>query len=305
MDQLTLLRLFADVAEQGSLSKAARLHGVSASTATLALQSLEKSVGSPLAIRTTRRLSLTPEGERLLADCRRILADLEEAMNNVTDRDALQGDIRVTAPNDVGRTRIAGLIDEFMRMNPAVRVALMLTDAVVDLVEDGYHVGIRTGPLPDSRFIARLLLRGRRHVCAAPEYWDRHGKPQHPRELIGHNCLVLARPGSPQTNWDFHEGPRTFSVKVRGDRTVNDGAALRTWALTGAGVVLKSSFDIEADLVAGQLETALEPFTQTEINLYAVSPADPIPRRVRALLDHFSEGLGRKEIKVKSSQMKS
>lgn len=292
MDQIDLLRLFVAIADHGSLSAAARERAMSPSTVTLGLQRLEARVGADLVRRTTRRLSLTPEGERFLADCRRILADLDDALDGVADRGPLQGEIRVTAVNDFGRNRLIPLIDDFMRRHAAVRVSLMLSDAVVDLAEDGYDVGIRTGPLADSRLIARLLVRGRRMVCASPAYWERYGKPDHPRDLAGHNCLVLARPGAPQRHWSFQENGHGFSVRVDGDRVANDGGVLRGWAVGGLGVALKSSFDAGEDLASGRLETALDAFSGEEVNLYAVRPADRQPsRRVLAFVEHLAAAL--------------
>lgn len=292
MGQFDLLRLYVSIAEHSSLSAAARALSLSPSTVTLGLQRLEERVGARLVTRTTRRLSLTEEGERFLGDCRRILADLDEAMDGLADRGPLQGEIRVTATNDLGRNRLAPLIDGFLKAHPGVRVALMLTDAVIDLVEDGYDLALRMGLLQPSRLTARLLMRGRRHICAAPAYWDRVGRPEHPRELARHNCMVLARPGAPQANWHFQENDREFSVRVGGDRTANDGGALRNWAIAGAGVVLKSSLDIEDDLAAGRLEPVLEEFALAAINLYAVYPPGRRPaRRVSAFVDYLAAGL--------------
>lgn len=259
---------------------------------TLGLQKLEQRTGVRLVTRTTRRLSLTPEGERFLLDCRRILADLDEAMDGIADRGPLKGEIRITATNDFGRQRLAPLIDAFMQAHPGVEVALMLTDAVVDLAEDGYDLALRVGQLRDSRLTARLLVRGSRSICASPDYWERMGRPRHPRDLARHNCMVLARPGAPQSQWVFQEGGRPFSVRVSGDRSANDGGALREWAVSGAGVVLKWNFDIEADLAANRLETVLDDFAPAENNLYAVHPAGRrAARRVSALIDFLAANL--------------
>lgn len=294
MDPLSLLRLFVAIADQGSLSAAARSLGIAASGASTGLQRLEERVGARLMRRTTRHLSLTPEGERFLSDCRRILTDLDEAMNAVADSGPLRGEIRVTATNDFGRSRLEPLLGQFMQENPGIGVSLMLTDGVVDLAEDGHDLGVRTGPLTDSRLVAHLLVRGRKMICAAPGYWDRHGRPAHPRELAGHDCLVLARPGAPQSSWQFRDGNRSFAVRVRGNRTANDGAILRKWAVDGAGVVLKSDFDIAADLSAGRLEPVLEDFTRDETNLYAVHPGGRnLSRRTAALVRFLQARLAR------------
>lgn len=292
MDKFDLIRLFVDIAEAGSLSAVARARGVAPSTVTLGLQQLEERVGARLVTRTTRRQSLTPEGDRFLSDCRRILDDLDEAMNAIGDNGPLRGEIRLTSTNDFGRVRLAPLIDRFMRAHPGVQVALALTDAVVDLVEERYDLAIRMGPLTDSRLSARLLMRANRVVAAAPSYWQRFGKPRHPRELAGHNCLILARPGSPWTSWHFQENGKGFTVRVNGDRSVDDGGALRAWAVAGAGVVMKMRFNVWEDVQAGRLEPVLEAFTGGEINLYAVHPAGRHPpRRVLTLIDFLAASL--------------
>lgn len=293
MDDPKLMRLFTAVADQGSLSAVARDWGVAPSTVTHGLKQLEDRLGAQLVMRTTRRLSLTPEGEWFLAKCRRVLADLDEAMTGLSKDGPLTGDIRITATNDFGRQRIAPLIDAFMAVHPGLRIQLLLSDTIVDLVEAGVDLGIRTGPLTDSDLKAQLLLRGNRRICAAPAYWDRHGKPGHPRQLTEHNCLVFATPGVIQTFWSFREDGTRFRVRVKGDRTVNDGQAVRNWAIAGAGVAIKSDFDIADDLKSGRLETALECYTDEATNLYAVFPARAHEsRRVRALLDFLAEGLG-------------
>lgn len=290
MDVVETLRIFVLIAETRSLSGVARARGVSPSTVTLSLQKLEDRARAALVNRTTRRLSLTPEGERLLENARRILADIDQALDTLGEDGAVAGDIRITSTNDLGRSRIAPLVDSFMALHPHVRIHLILTDSVIDLVQEGYDLGIRTGPLQDSRLRARLLMRGGRRICAAPDYWRRTGRPGHPRDLSGHNCMVLARPGAPQNNWRFIEDGREFSVKVDGDRSANDGEALRRWAIIGNGVVLKADWDIVEDRTTGRLESVLDDFMLDDINLYAVYPAGHVtPRRIDAFLDHLSE----------------
>ncbi|WP_172327158.1 LysR family transcriptional regulator [Mangrovicoccus sp. HB161399] len=292
MDDPKLMRLFVAVADLGTLSAVARSWGVAPSTITHGLKQLEERLGAQLVLRSTRRLSLTPEGERFLGESRRILGDLDEIMSGFAEDGPLSGDIRITATNDLGRERIAPLIDGFMRLHPGLHVHLFLSDTLVDLVEGGFDFGLRTGPLRDSGLKARLLLRGRKNICASPGYWDRHGRPAHPRELAGHNCLVLAPPGETQAFWSFREDGARFRIRVSGDRLVNDGQVLRDWAVAGAGVVLKSGFDIAADLSAGRLETVLDAYTAESTNLYAVfAPRGHEARRVRTLIDYLAAEL--------------
>ncbi|MBB3808564.1 LysR family transcriptional regulator [Pseudochelatococcus contaminans] len=292
MDQLDLLRLYVAIADHGSLSAVARAQALSPSTVTLGLQRLEERVGARLITRTTRRLSFTPEGERFLIDCRRILGDLDDVMTGLADSGQIEGEISVTATNDFGRSRLVPLIDAFMHAHPGVRVALMLTDAVLDLAEEGYDLGLRIGVLRETSMVSRLLVRDRRRICAAPSYWERMGRPAHPRDLAAHNCMALARPGAPMMSWRFQEKGAEFSVRISGDRSTNDGGALRNWAIGGAGVIKKVGLDIEEDLASGRLEAVLDAFAIAQTNLYAVHPPGRRPaRRVIALVDYLAERL--------------
>ncbi|MGL6020104.1 MAG: LysR family transcriptional regulator [Gibbsiella quercinecans] len=289
MDLLTHLRIFIDIADHGSLAAVARARSLAPSAVTASLRRLEAHLGTQLILRSTRHLTFTPEGELFLTQCRRIVRDLDDACDQIADDGPLKGTIRITALNDFGRSRLASVIDSFLKQHPGVRFDLTLDDAVVDLIEGGYDLGIRTGPLSDSRLKARLILRSGRSICAAPAYWQRWGKPARPEELVHHNCLVLSRIGNPQTIWRFNDGTETLSVAVSGDRTADDGGLLRRWAVSGAGVVLKSDYDIADDLKAGRLETALDEFKQNDVNLYVVhAAAQYLPRRARAFIEHLA-----------------
>lgn len=292
MDQLTLMQIFVAIAEKGSLAAVARARGQSPSAVTLALQRLEEIVGAQLVLRTTRKLHLTPEGERFLSNCRRILLEIDEAMDSVADNGPLRGELRVSAPSDFGRTRLTRLIDSFLRAYPNMRVELSLTDAVVDLADRSFDLAIRLGSPRDAAVKFRLIMRADRLVCAAPTYWDRYGRPNHPRDLHRHNCLILSREGAPTVTWSFRDGGRPLAVAVHGDRASTDGDVLRRWAIEGAGVAMKSEVDIAEDVSAGRLEPVLQQFCGEETNLYAVWPASRrLSRRVEAFVDHVASHL--------------
>ncbi|MEE8662067.1 MAG: LysR family transcriptional regulator [Acetobacter sp.] len=292
IDLLSHLRIFIDIADHGSLAVTARARGCVPSAITASLQRLEQHVGARLVLRSTRKLSLTPEGEIFLQRCRSTLGDLDEAIDQVCDNGPLKGTIRLTAINDFGRSTLSRVINDFQALHPEVRFELSLGDEVVDLIEGGYDLAIRTGPLFDSRLTARLILRSRRSVCASPDYWLRHGKPCHPEELKEYNCLVLARVANPQVVWPFVDGKRRISIHVSGNRMTNDGGLLRHWAIEGLGVVLKSDYDVAADITAGRLEKVLESFNGVDVNLYAVHAAGRQPsRRVSAFIDFLTEYL--------------
>jgi DNA-binding transcriptional LysR family regulator len=290
MDTLEALRLFVSIAETGSLSAAARQESVATSTVTVALQQLEEQARVSLITRSTRRLTFTFEGRRFLADARKLLADWDASIAGVQDG-PLRGPIRITATQDFGRCEVAPLIDRFLEVHPAVQIALHLSDGVVDLVEQDIDVALRNGPLADSALKARLILRGRRVVCAAPSYWQAHSPPKHPDELSGHNCLVHPRPGSTFSAWSFTDDGKPLSVRVAGNRVANDGGVLRQWAIDGRGVIMRNALDIRRELAAGTLVTALDSFVTSNANLYAVTAGSVSSQRVRTLIDFLAEHL--------------
>jgi len=291
MDRIDALRLLIKVAETGSFSAVARQQTVATSTVTLAVSQLEQEFGVTLITRSTRRLVFTHEGEALLADARRIVADWDAALCGLKEDGPLAGPIRITATNDFGRQRIRPLLDRFQELHPGIQITLLLSDSTLDLIEERIDIALRNGPLADSGLYARRLVRGHRLVCASPDYWRRHGKPAHPDELAHHNCLVLARPGSPMAAWLLQVDGKQVNVKVSGDRMASDGTVLREWALAGIGVALKNRWDVWPELENGTLETALDDFIAEHIDLYAVYPAATPGRRVAALVDFLATEL--------------
>lgn len=287
MDRFDSIALFVDIAERGSLAAVARARNVAPSTVTVALQQLEQRLGARLFARSTRRIALTSEGERYREHCVRILAELEASERAVThQRDTVTGLLRVTTTNDFGRTRVAPLVHRFLEEHPELRFELILSDGVLDLIEERIDVALRFGPLHDSRLTARRLFTSRRVVCASPDYWRRHAAPNQPTELAGHNCLVLARHGAPQARWPFRDARgKTFHVHVSGDRTANDGGVLRGWALDGAGVIFKSAWDAEDDVREGRLVPVLDTFALPSTELHAVHTGGRRPsQRLAAFL---------------------
>lgn len=291
MDRIDALRLLLDVADAGSFSGAARRRSIATSTVALAVSQLESAFGARLMIRSTRKLVFTHEGEMLLDDARRIISDWDTAVAGLREDGPLAGPIRVTTTNDFGRTQVRPLLDLFQAQHPGVQVTLLLSDDAVDMIENRIDLAIRSGPLPDSTLRARLLIRGQRHVCAAPSYWDRAGRPSHPRDLTNHNCIILARPGAPLSPWPFRDAGKLFSVKVSGDRQATDGDIIRAWAVEGRGVVIKNHWDIQEDLEQGRLEAVLDAYLAGPVDLYAVHPDSLPSRRLSALLEFLTDAL--------------
>lgn len=289
MDRIDALRLLLDVADTGSFSGVARKRAIATSTVALAITQLEQALGRTVAVRSTRRLVFTPEGDALLRDARQIVQAWDLAMDAPREHGALSGPLRVTTTNDFGRAQLRPLLDAFQAQHPGIHLTLTFSDSTLDLIEQQIDLAVRSGPLPDSGLRARLLLRGSRHVCAAPAYWDRAGRPRHPLDLQAHNCIILARPDAPLSPWPFIEDGKPFSVKVKGDRQVSDGDVVRQWAIEGRGVVLKNAWDIQQDIAAGALETVLEDYALPAVDLFAVYPEGATTRRLAALIDFFAD----------------
>ncbi len=290
----TPMGLFQLVAGKGSLSAAARELGISTSAVSKRLARLEQHLGVRLLNRTTRRLSLTDEGELYLKGAARILADIGELERRVGNRRVTpQGLIRVNATFGFGRRHVAPALLEFVRLYAEVQVQLDLSDRPMKLVEDGYDIGIRVGAPGDSALVARKLAGNHRVVCGSPSYLAARGRPKAPRDLAAHDCLVLRQDGADYALWRFTRDGRTETVRVYGSLASNDGEVVRDWAVAGHGLALRSWWDV-ADLVwRGKLVTVLDAYRTPEANVYAVYPIPRhLPAKVRLLVDFLSEFLG-------------
>jgi DNA-binding transcriptional LysR family regulator len=290
---LDALRLFVSIAENGSLTAAARQVSVATSTVTLALQQLEERVAARLITRSTRKLTFTHEGQQFLLYARRFLAEWEGSIEGVRQTGPLKGPIRMTATSDFGRVKLLPLVDRFMAMHPGIQVTLHLGDGVIDMIEHNLDLALRNGPLVDSSLRSRALVRSQRVICAAPSYWQAHGKPEHPDQLAAHNCLILHRPGVPFSTWPFVIDGKAFAVRVSGNRIANDGGVLRHWALQGHGVMIKNRWEVRREIEQGLLETVLDEFVPAHVDLHAVTTGGTPSRRVSALVDFLAAELDR------------
>jgi DNA-binding transcriptional LysR family regulator len=170
----------------------------------------------------------------------------------LTDKEALSGQLRITATSDFGRQYVAPTLSKFVNLHPDVIPYLHLTDGVMNLVEHGFDLGVRFGNLPDSNLIVRRLADNHRVLVASPDYLKRHGIPIQPKDLEQHRCLVMERLGEPLNEWRFHSKETRQTVKVKQAFISNDGAIIRQWALAGAGIAYKSMWDIKGDVGTGK-----------------------------------------------------
>lgn len=290
LDRLSDLRLLVLIVDRGSLTLAARELGLSPGAVSLRLTALERAMGTSLLRRTTRRLQLTEAGEQFYETAQRVLAQIDDLHEQVCgEQGGLKGAVRVSAPVDLGRNHLAGVIDDFLVQNPRVSVSLVLSDTTLDLTERGVDIAVRYGRLPDSGLALRRIATHRRLPVASPAYLDRAGRPARPGDLAAHNCMTLLRGGGRFDLWPFQVDGAATTVKVSGDRDANDGDLLRRWALDGLGVVLKSAWDVVDDIAAGRLEPLLTAFCPRDVDLQLVFPGGRgRPRRVTALADHLT-----------------
>jgi len=287
------LKLFLQIVEKGGLAAAGREIGLSPATVTDRLAALEAHYGARLLTRTTRSISLTDEGRELVNGARRILAETEETEARIKlGVEKISGTIHVSAPNDLGRSQIVPLLDQFMLQHPEVVVDLTLSDGYVDLVGRGIDLALRYGELSDSTMKSRKLGNNRRLICASADYLKRNGTPQHPDDLAHHNCLIMRFGTQTDQDWVFVVDGKQRNYRVHGNRIADGGDVIRRWCLDGYGLALKSEWDVRRDLATGTLVFVLDAFAPQPSALQMVYPAGAVqPRRVRALMDYLSETL--------------
>jgi DNA-binding transcriptional LysR family regulator len=273
MNQVSELIFLTVVVKAGSLSAAARELGVTPSSVSKRLAQMEQRLGVQLLNRTTRRLSLTDEGELYQANATRILADIEEMERLVSrNRAAPRGLLRVNAPLGFGRVYITPIVSEFVKRYPEVEIQLQLTDRPLNLVEEAFDVGIRFGELPGNGLIAQRIAPNRRLLCAAPSYLKKYGIPHVPRDLGRHNCIVLRQNEAAYGTWHFMRGGHAETVKVGGTLSSNDGEVTLNWALDGHGITLRAEWDIAKYIRSGRLQLVLEDYSAPPADIFAVYP---------------------------------
>jgi len=291
---------FSVLASSGSLSAAARELGVTTPAVSKHLTQMEARLGVALVNRTTRRMSLTHEGELYLEHARRILGEIDEMEQMLGVSKAVpSGLLRVNATLGFGRSHVAPVISRFVRQNPQVEVQLQLSVNPPPLTDDSFDVCIRFGAPPDTRVIAKYIAPNRRLLCAAPAYLAKHGMPKVPRELTRHNCLGIRQGEEAYGTWRLTSGrgksAKTEVVKTRGTLTTNDGEIAVNWALEGHGILMRAEWDIERYLKNGRLVPVLPQYATPDADIYAVYPQrHQRAARVRAFVEFVAEMLARK-----------
>jgi LysR family transcriptional regulator, transcriptional activator for dmlA len=285
------MQFFVLVARLGSLAAAARAIDLSPPAATKRLAALEGRLGVRLLNRTTRSLSLTSEGETYLQHATRILAEIADMEDAVSQgRTTPRGLLRVNATLGFGRTSIAPLVSAFAVRYPEVEVQMEVTDRPIDLVESGFDLAIRFGALPDKRLNARRIMSNRRFLCASPAYLERHGTPTGLAQLAKHRCIIHRQNDDAYGIWRFTHHEHTEVIKVHGALSSNDGDIVLGWALDGHGILIRSEWDLAKYLDSGRLRIVLPEFTLPAADLFVYYPSRRNQTiRVRAFIDFLAE----------------
>lgn len=279
---------FVAVATAGSFALAARRLGVPSSTVSRAVARLEEQVRAQLFYRTTRTVVLTDRGRVFVEQCRRMIAEREEAFAELDEMAGPGGELRITCSTAMGERFVGPIVQRFAADYPQIAVTLDLSNRVVDLIAEGYDLAIRTGDLADSRLVRTRIAARRMHSCAAPAYLRRYGTPRTPDDLAAHNCLI----GSADV-WHFTVDGAERVVRPSGRWRCNSGAVVLEAALAGMGICHLPEFYLLRPLASGALTEVLADHARAEEPIWAVYPERRhLMSKVRRLVDRLREELG-------------
>jgi LysR family transcriptional activator of dmlA len=266
------LRVFVTVVRKGSFAAAAAELGMSAAYVSKRIGVLEDGLGIPLFQRSTRRVVITEDGERVFARAQTILENLDDLVDEVSERRrAPSGRVRICSSFGFGRNLVAPAIARLVAAYPGLQIRFEVFDRLVDPVAEGFDLDVRVGDEIAPNLIARRLMNNHRILCAAPGYLARHGTPKTLQELRGHQCLAIKERDHPFGVWRLRGRNGEETVKVSGPLSTNHGEIALRWAVEGAGIVLRSLWDVQPHLDAGSLVQVLPEYTQ-EANVWAVYP---------------------------------
>ena len=292
MDKFQEMTSFVAVVDAGSFVGAADAIGMSKAAVSRHVAELEQRLGARLLHRTTRRLSLTDDGQLFYARAKEMLAAVDEAESEISSRSGEpSGRLRINAPLSFGVLHLAPLWPRFAQLYPKVSLDIELSDRVVDLVEEGYDLAIRITNLPNSQLVSRQLATTRMIACASPQYLAQHGTPAHPDELAQHEVISYSYFAA-RDEWTFtapHETPVVVHTHAR--IHANNGDTCRAVALEHQGIILQPDFIVADDLRRGDLVELLPTWRTMTLGIHAVYPSRKhLPIKTRRLVDFLVEG---------------
>ncbi|WP_111414792.1 LysR family transcriptional regulator [Billgrantia lactosivorans] len=291
MDRLQTLQVFVAVADAGSLAAGGRAIGMSAPSVTRGINALEARLGVRLFTRTTRRVHLTEIGARYLEDARRILQELQAADDAASGAAARPtGLLRINCPNEFGRIHVMPILLEYLDAYPEMRAEIVMVDRVVNIIEEGFDIAVRIGPLPSSGLSAIRVGSVRRVVCAAPDYLARHGTPTSLEELAAHRILATTTL-SANREWRFGSD-HGQAIRIHPRATVSSIAACIEAVRNGWGITRVLSYQIGPDLEAGRLKAVLEAYEPPPLPIHLLhSEGRGAVAKIRTFLDLAAERL--------------
>jgi DNA-binding transcriptional LysR family regulator len=285
------LRLFIRLASTHNISQAGAELGLSPAVASAHINKLEESVGVRLVHRTTRKVSLTQEGEAFLPQAENVVDAVDIAKQSVGGKSALpSGVLRVTAPSSFGRMHLIPAMKSFTEQYPELSVDLRFSDSIVDLVDGGFDVAIRNAELKDSSLIAKKLASDRRIICASPAYLKQHGTPKHPNDLKDHQCINIIG----IENWLFNVDDKVIDIKTRGKIRTDNGDAIRELCVAGHGITMNSMWSVYQQIKSGELiEILTDTPYKSDTAIWVLYPSSRfVAPKVRAFIDFFSDCFG-------------
>ncbi len=307
MDRFKALQTFLDVAKSESLSSVARAEGVTPAMVGRRIDQLEEQLGVKLFKRSTRKITLTPEGAAFFEDVRNIMNELRAAEESLSvGAKSATGRLIVSAPTSFGRKHIAPHLPAFTAAHPNLSVTLLLSERIVDLKNERVDLAVRIADLKNADLIASKLARNHRVVVASPEYIKRSGKPMVLADLAKHHCLVTASEAGVADSWTFREPPeekkskaennvaaKNVAIKVSGKLQCNDGEVLTRWALAGQGLAWRSAWEVSEEIERGRLVEVLPKFAAPGNDIFAVYPDRKfLPAKVRVFIDFMKKTFG-------------
>nr|WP_315185249.1 LysR family transcriptional regulator [uncultured Albidiferax sp.] len=293
MDRIEQLAIFVRVAETGNFTLSAQQLGLPRANVSLAVQQLEARLGVRLLHRTTRRVSLTPDGEALLERARGLVSDLEELEQQYHPvRATVAGRLRVDVPSRVARCLIAPALPTFFAQYPAIALELGASDRSVDLVQENLDCALRVGPLPSSSLVARPLGAFAMVNCASPAYLARHGTPTRPADLASHQVVNYALPATGRVApWEWMEGGTLRQHNLHSQVTVNNAETYIACALAGLGLVQIPAYDVRQHLDSGELLQVLPQACAPAMPVHLLYPHRRYPSPRMQVFAHWLQAL--------------
>jgi DNA-binding transcriptional LysR family regulator len=292
MDRLEAMSVIIAVAESGSISAASRRLKSPVPTVSRKLAEYESRLKAQLFQRTSRRMTLTDAGRSYIEACKRIVEQVDEAERELSGEYHMpKGELALTTPWGFGHTHLLPLAVEFLKAYPDISLRLILTDRVVDMVDENIDIAIRIGPLPDSSMIATRIGWIRIVVCASPCYVKAHGRPKQLSELGKHDCITIDDHAAP-AGWKFVSGNRARVASIRSRLCVNTSEAAVLAAIDGAGLARVMSYKMDAAMRAGKLTIVLEEFEPEPLPVHILyAPRNLMPLKLRTFLNWMTPRL--------------